>query len=161
MRAGRGGSADGVLEALFVHRVYVGERVGEDEVEAAGGGVRVVVVADGLLDVAFEAVDREVHAAEVGGGGRQVGQALGVRDIRIVEPGAAPRGGGGGFGLGAVGGEAQEDETEEGRGVFLSLQFGIGAELVGGSPKLSLKGGGGSAFLRGGDPLHAASNVRK
>ena len=60
--------ADGVGEAFFVHRVDVEGRVGEDEVEAAGGGVRVVVVADGLLDVALQPVNREIHTAKVAGG---------------------------------------------------------------------------------------------
>lgn len=55
--------------------------------------------------------------------------------------------------------EAEENETEDGRGVFSGLQAGVGAELVGGGPKLLLKGGGGGVFLRGGDPLHAASGI--
>ena len=32
-------------------------------------------------------------------------------------------------------GEAQEDEVEDGRGVFLGLEAGVGAELVGGVPE--------------------------
>jgi len=54
-------------EKFLVHGVDVERRVGEDEVEAAGGVVRVVVVAvdvAAVADVAFEAVDGEVQAAE-------------------------------------------------------------------------------------------------
>jgi len=44
------------------------------------------------------------------------------------------------FQLGALGGEpdfgeAQEDEAEDGRGVFLGFEAGVGAELVGGIPQ--------------------------
>ena len=62
--------ADGVLQPLLVHGVDVERRIGEDEVEAAGGVVRVVVVAvdvAAVADVAFEAVDGEVQAAEAAG----------------------------------------------------------------------------------------------
>lgn len=59
---------DGVGEAFLVDGVDVEGRVREDEVELPRGGVGVVVVADGLLDIPLEAVDSEVHAAEVGGG---------------------------------------------------------------------------------------------
>jgi len=87
-----------------------------------------------LLDGAHGVVDLgpdvfglgEVEQVVEAGGGRQVEQALGVVSGGIVEPGAAPRGGGGGFELGALDGEpglgeAQENEAEDGRGVFLSL----------------------------------------
>ena len=60
--------ADGVGEAFLVDGVDVKGRVREDEVEPSRGGVGVVVVADGLLDIPLEAVDGEVHAAKVGGG---------------------------------------------------------------------------------------------
>jgi hypothetical protein len=44
-------------------------------------------------------------------------------------------------------GKAQEDETEYRRGVFLRLEAGIGAELVGGIPKAFFERGGGSVFF--------------
>jgi hypothetical protein len=62
--------ADHVLQPFLVHGVDVEGRVGEDEVEASGGFVGVVVVAVHLAavaDVAFEAVDGEVHAAQAAG----------------------------------------------------------------------------------------------
>ena len=62
--------ADHVLEPLLVHRVDVERRIGEDEVELAGGVVRVVVVAvdvAAVADVAFQAVHGEVQAAEAAG----------------------------------------------------------------------------------------------
>ncbi len=51
-------------EAFLVHGVDVERRIGEHEVEPARGVVRVFVVGDGFADVAFEAVDGEVHPAE-------------------------------------------------------------------------------------------------
>ena len=62
--------SDHVFQPLLVHGVDVERRVGEDEVEAAGGVVRVVVVAvdvAAVFDFAFEAVDGEVQAAEASG----------------------------------------------------------------------------------------------
>ena len=62
--------ADGVFQPLLVHGVDVERRIGEDEVEPAGGVVRVVVVAvdvAAVADVAFQPVDGEVHAAEAAG----------------------------------------------------------------------------------------------
>jgi hypothetical protein len=55
--------------SLF-HRVDVERRIGEYEVELAGGGVRVVVVAvdvAAVADVAFEPVHGEVEAAQAAG----------------------------------------------------------------------------------------------
>ena len=55
------------------------------------------------------------------------------------------RGSGGGFlQLGPLGGEAdfgeaQADEAEDGAGVFLRLEAGVGAELVGGVPQALLE----------------------
>ena len=62
--------SDHVAQPLLVHGVDVERRVGEDEVEAASGVVRVVVVAvdvAAVFDFAFEAVDGEVQAAEASG----------------------------------------------------------------------------------------------
>jgi hypothetical protein len=54
--------------------------------------------------------------------------------------------------LRALGGEAdfgepQEDESEDGRGVFLGFQAGVGAELVSGVPESLFQRGGGVVFL--------------
>ena len=62
--------ADHVLEPLLVHRVDVERRIGEDEVELAGGVVRVVVVAvdvAAVADVALQPVHGEVEAAQAAG----------------------------------------------------------------------------------------------
>ena len=52
-------------------------------------------------------------------------------------------------------GEAQEDEAEDGAGVFLGLEAGVGAELVGGVPQALFERGGGGVFFGRGDPVHA------
>ena len=62
--------SDHVFQSFLVHGVDVERRVGEDEVEAARGVVRVVVVAvdvAAVFDFAFEAVDGEIQAAEAAG----------------------------------------------------------------------------------------------
>ena len=54
------------IQPLLVHGVDVERRVGEDEVEAARGVVRVVVVAvdvAAVFDFAFEAVDGYARAS--------------------------------------------------------------------------------------------------
>jgi len=51
-------------------------------------------------------------------------------------------------------GEAQEDEAKDGRGVFLGLEAGVGAELVGGVPEAFLQRGVGGVLFGGGDPEH-------
>ena len=48
-------------------------------------------------------------------------------------------------------GEAQEDQAEDGRGVFLGLETGVGAELVGGVPEPFFQGGGGGVLSGWGD----------
>jgi len=53
-------------------------------------------------------------------------------------------------------GEAQEDEAEDGRGVFLRLETGVSAKLIRGIPKALLKRGGGGVFFGWGDPVYAA-----
>jgi hypothetical protein len=45
-------------------------------------------------------------------------------------------------------GEAQEDEAEDGRGVFLGLEAGVGAELVGGIPEAFFERGVVGVFFR-------------
>ena len=78
----------------------------------------------------------------------------------LVHARAAPGGRAGLLQLGALGGEAdfgeaQEDEAEDGRGVFLGLEAGVGAELVGGIPEALFQRVVGGVFFRWGDPLHA------
>ena len=46
------------------------------------------------------------------------------------------------------------DEAEHGRGVFLGLEAGVGAELVGSIPEALFQGGVIGVFLGWGDPLH-------
>jgi hypothetical protein len=62
--------ADHVLEPFLVHRIDVEGRIGEDEVELPGGGVRVVVVAvdvAAVFDIAFQPMHGEVEAAQAAG----------------------------------------------------------------------------------------------
>src|SRR3546814_8860823 len=54
-------------------------------------------------------------------------------------------------------GEAQEDQAEDGAGVFLGLEPGIGAELVGGVPEVFFQGGRGGVLLGRGDPVQGGS----
>jgi hypothetical protein len=59
-----------VLEPLLVDRVDVEGRIGEDEIELAGGSVRVVVIAvdvAAMANVAFQSVHGEVEAAQAAG----------------------------------------------------------------------------------------------
>jgi len=61
------------------------------------------------------------------------------------------------FELGALNGEAyfgkaQEDQAEDGLGVFLGLEAGIGTELVGCILQTLFERRGGSAFFGEGDP---------
>ena len=57
--------ADLIFQPLLIHGVDVERRIGEHEIKFAGGSVRVIVVADGLLDVAFQAMHGKVHPAQV------------------------------------------------------------------------------------------------
>ena len=73
------------------------------------------------------------------GVGREIEDAFGVICGGFVHARAAAGGCGGFFQLGALRGEAdfgeaQEDEAEDGRGVFLGLEAGVGAELVNSGP---------------------------
>ena len=81
----------------------------------------------------------------------------------FIHAAAAPGGGAGLLQLGALGGEAdfgeaQEDEAEDGAGVFLGLEAGVGAELVGGIPEALFERGGGGVFFGWGDPVHGQSH---
>ena len=63
---------------------------------------------------------------------------------------------------GALGGEAdfseaQEDEAENGRRVFLGLEAGVGAELVGGIPEAFFQRGVVGVFFGWGDPDHGVA----
>lgn len=51
-------------------------------------------------------------------------------------------------------GEAQKDEAENGRGVFLGFEAGVGAELVGGFPKTIFERAVGVVFFRWSNPMH-------
>lgn len=53
-------------------------------------------------------------------------------------------------------GEPEEDDPENRAGVFLGLQSGIGAELVGARPKALFQGVCQGIFGGGGDPVHQA-----
>ena len=64
---------------------------------------------------------------------------FGVVGGGVVHAAAAPRRRLGLLQLGALGGEtdlgkAQEDQAEDRRGIFLRLEPGVGAELIGGIP---------------------------
>ena len=61
---GRRGSS---LMLLGVHQVHVERRIGHHEVALADQVVLVLVVGDGLGDVAFQPVDGEVHLGEADG----------------------------------------------------------------------------------------------
>ena len=52
--------------------------------------------------------------------------------------------------------KAQEDEAEDGRGVFLGLEAGVGAELVGGVPETFFQSGVVGVLFGRGDPLYEA-----
>jgi hypothetical protein len=61
--------------------------------------------------------------------------------------------------LGALGGEAdfgeaQEDQAEDGRGVFLGLEAGVGPKLVSGVPEAFFQRGVIVVFFRWSDPVH-------
>ena len=103
-----------------------------------------------LLDLAHGRVDLGADVGRLGQGqqvvearlGREVEDALGVVGGGFVHPAAAPGRGAGLLQLGALGGEAhlgeaQEDQAEDGAGVLLGLEAGVGAELVGGVPEAS------------------------
>ena len=51
-------------------------------------------------------------------------------------------------------GEAQEDEAEDGRGVFLGLEAGVGAELVGSVPETLFERAVDRVLFGWSDPVH-------
>ena len=157
----RGGNLGDLLEQFL-------EQGAGEEVVGLGqdaGELRVV-----LLDVAHGGVDlgadvrgfgqvEQVVEARLGG---QVEDALGVVGGGFVHPRAAAGRGAGLLQLGALGGEAdfgeaQEDQAEDRAGVFLGLQAGVGAELVGGVPEALFQRGGGGIFFGRGYPTHQLS----
>ena len=60
-----------------------------------------------------------------------------------------------------MGGEAQEDEAEDGRGVFLGFEAGIRAELVGSVPEAFFECSIAGVFFGWGDLDHEGSVVRE
>src|SRR5438045_2528166 len=77
-----------------------------------------------------------------------------------LTPGALPSDGRRRFQFGPGGkadfGEAQEDDAENRVGVFLGLEAGVGAELVGGIPEAFSQGFRDRVFFRWSDPVHDA-----
>ena len=61
------GQARVALDALGVDQVHVEGRIGHHEVALADQGVLVLVVGDGLGDLAFQPVDGEVHLGDADG----------------------------------------------------------------------------------------------
>lgn len=135
-----------------------------EEVEGLGqdaGQLRIV-----FLDLAHGRVDLRSDVGRLGQGqqvleprlGGEVKDVFGVVGGRFIDA-AAPAGRCAvPIQLGAPGrkthlGEAQENQAEDGAGVFLGLQAGVGAELVGGIPEAFFQGGGGGFFFGGGDPV--------
>ena len=123
-----------------------------------------------LPDVAHGGID---HRADVLGFGavkqvieprlgEQIQDALGVVGGEFIKARATP---GGRVGLGqrgALGGEAdfdepQEDEAEDWCGVFLGIEAGVGAELVGGLPEAFSQRGVVVVLFGWGDAGHGES----
>jgi hypothetical protein len=119
------------------------------------GELRVVLldVAHGGIDLCadvlgFRAVEQIIEPRL----GRQVEDALGVIGGGFIQPRAAPSGCARLFQLGALDGKAdfgkaQKDEAEDGRGVFLGFEAGVGAELVGSVPEAFFQHGVGGVFF--------------
>jgi len=143
---------------------FLEEGAGEEVVGLGqdAGELRVV-----LLDVAHGVVDLRADVRRLGeveqeiktGVGREVEDALGVIGGGFIHARATtgqvalPTIGGGFLQLGALGdkadfGEAQEDDAEDRAGVFLGLEAGVGAELVGGVPEALFERGGVGVFFR-------------
>ena len=160
-------------EGIVIHRgrdfgnllqQFLEEGAGEEVVGFGqdAGELRVV-----LLDVPHRLVDGFARVSALGQCekvvepcvGREVEHSHSVVGSGLVQTGTAARGAGGLFQLGALGGEAdlgeaQEDEAEDGGGIFLGLQARVGTELIRSSPEPLLQGVGGSVLLRWGNPDH-------
>src|SRR6266545_5281656 len=61
------GQARVALDPFGVHEVYVERRIRHHEVALAGEAVLVLIIGDGLRDLAFQAVHREVHLGDADG----------------------------------------------------------------------------------------------
>ena len=127
------------------------------------GELRIVLldVAHGFVDLGTDVLGFGQPKQEIEPGvGHQIEDAFGVISGGIVQAAAAPGQvalpmvSAGFFEPGALRGktdfgEVEEDEAEDGRGVFLGFQAGVGAELVGGFPKTIFKGAVGVVFSDG------------
>ena len=120
-----------------------------------------------FFDLAHGGVDLAANVRRLGEGEQVVEAGLGgeVKDVSGVVGGGfvdATGAAGGGPGLFEGGpeggeadlGEAEEDEAEDGAGVFLGLEAGVGAKLIGGGPEALFERGRGGVFFGGGDPVH-------
>ena len=147
----RGGNLGDFLEQ------FLEEGAGEEVVGLGqdAGELRVM-----LLDVAHGGIDLRADVLGFGAVeqviepclGGQIQDALGVVGGGFIQARAAARGGAGFLQLGALGGEAdfgeaQEDEAEDGRGVFLRFEAGVGTELVGSVPEAFFQGRVASVFF--------------
>jgi hypothetical protein len=113
----------------------------------------------GGADVGHLGQGQHVVEARLGG---EVEDAFGVVSGGFIDPAAAPRRCAGAFELGALYGKAhlgkaQEDQAEDGAGVFLCLEAGIGAELIGGIPQALFQRGVVVVLFGWGDPKHSLS----
>ncbi len=136
----------------MLFEVFVGDGFAGGDADVAAGVETVALGFEfGEGCGAAEAGDILEEFLEEGGGEEivRLGQdAGGMISGGVVETRGAAGGGGsgGGFEDDAVGGEtdfgkAEEDEAENGGGVFLGLEAGVRAELVGGVPEALFEGG--------------------
>ena len=139
-----------------------------EQVEGLGqhaGELRVV-----LFDVTHRGIDLGANVGRFGQCQQIVEARLGAKvedALRMVgggflDPIASPRRHASGVQLAALQGKAhfgkaQGDKAEEGARVFLRLEAGIGAELVGGVSQALFERGGGGVLFGGGDPVHGVS----
>ncbi len=160
----RGRDLGDLLEQLL-------EQGASEEVEGLGqhpSQLRVV-----LLHLAHGGVHLTADVCRLGQGEQEVEacfrgeveDVVGMVGGGFIDP-ATPAGGRADrFQLGPLGGkahlgEAQEDQTQDGAGVFLGLKTRVGAELVGGMPQSLFERSGGGIFFSGGDPVHIEFSPR-